>query len=275
MMNTQEMIDVALELAGLDRCPADASVINPGENIKRVLVGIDMNVQELVVGKLLGVDCVCSHHPRSTNAGEIQQLFIDQKYAMHDNGVQITRGQKLINKRAKQGEDYRLFNNNDRNASASRILNMPYLCIHTPADVIVEKGLQRIMDGKFADKPYTRLSEVIDLLNTIPEYTHVPYKPVIAVGKPDSYAGKIHVLMSGLTGGGPEVYNAYFRAGVGTLVLMHCSEEDIKGVEEAHMGNIINAGHMASDSYGMNRILEQWEKRGVEVIRMSGLVDMI
>ena len=41
------------------------------------------------------------------------------------------------------------------------------------------------------------------------------------------------------------------------------------------MGNIINAGHMASDSYGMNRILEKREKRGVEVIRMSGLVDMI
>ena len=78
--------------------------------------------------------------------------------------------------------------------------------------------------------------------------------------------------MSGVTGGGPEVYKSYFRAGVGTLILMHASEDDIKAVTEQNIGNIIIAGHMASDSYGMNRIIEEWEKRGLEVTRMSGLI---
>jgi len=273
MMNTQEMLDIALNLAKLDHCPADAAVINPGENIKKVLVGIDMNVQELVVGKLLGVDCVCSHHPRNTNTRGMDELFLEQRYAMHENGIPITEAQKLIAERGKEGEDFRLFMNNNRNESASHVLNMPYLCIHTPADIIVEMGLQKIFDDRFADKPYTRLSDVLAVFDEIPEYKHAVYEPKIVVGKPESYAGKIHVLMSGVTGGGPDVYNAYFRAGVGTLVLMHCGEDDVKKVEEKHIGNIVNAGHMASDSYGMNRIMEEWEKRGVEIVRMSGLLD--
>lgn len=271
-MNTKEMLDAALELAKLKSCPADAAVINPGENIKKALVGIDMNVQELVIGRMLDFDCVVSHHPRCTNTKGMDELFLEQRYAMFENGIPITEAQKLINASAGEGSDYRLFSNNDRNASASKILKMPYVCIHTPADIIVETALQKMFDARFAEKPRTRLCDVLDVFKEIPEYSHAVFEPKIAVGEPESYAGRIHVIMSGVTGGGPDVYNAYFRAGIGTLVLMHCTGEDVKKVDEAHIGNIINAGHMASDSYGMNRIIEAWEARGVEVVRMSGLL---
>lgn len=53
---------------------------------------------------------------------------------------------------------------------------------------------------------------------------------------------------------------------------MHAGEEDIKAVSEQNVGNIIIAGHMPSDSYGMNRIFEAWEQRGVKVTRMSGVI---
>ena len=36
--------------------------------------------------------------------------------------------------------------------------------------------------------------------------------------------------------------------------------------------DVIIAGHMASDSIGMNRILDEWEKEGLEVTRIGGLV---
>ena len=271
-MNTQQMLDVALKLAGLEKCPADAAVINPGNNIKNVLAGIDMNVQELVLGKMCGYDCVVSHHPRNTNSFGMDALFLEQRFAMNDNGVPITEAQKLINERGKDSKKFRLGFVNNRNASASELLGMPYVCIHTPADIIVEKGLQKIFDLRFGEKPYTRLLDVLKTFDDIPEYGRAVYGPKLVIGKPESYAGKIHVLMSGVTSGGPEVFKAYFRAGVGTLVLMHCGEGDIKPVEEQHMGNIIVAGHMASDSYGMNRIIEEWEKQGVKVTRMSGLL---
>ncbi len=34
-----------------------------------------------------------------------------------------------------------------------------------------------------------------------------------------------------------------------------------KAVEEQGIGNIVVAGHMASDAIGLNKIVEAWEKR--------------
>ena len=272
-MNTQEMLDVALNLANLDECPADAAVIVPGEDIKNVLAGIDMNTPELLVAKMMGHDCVVGHHPRNTDLKGMNDLFREQMYAMHKHGVPLNEAQKLIETRASKMDDSSHGSNFNRNASAAQVLGMPFVCIHTPADVIVESSLQKVFDEKFGDNPKTKLSEVIKVFDDIPEYKQSVFEPKIAVGSPDSYAGKIVVIMSGVTGGGPDVYKAYFRAGVGTLVLMHAGEDDIKAVSEQKMGNIIIAGHMASDSYGMNRIIEAWEKNGVKVTRMSGLLN--
>lgn len=41
-MNTTEMVQIALDLAQLQELPLDSSVTVPGENITRVLAGIDM-----------------------------------------------------------------------------------------------------------------------------------------------------------------------------------------------------------------------------------------
>lgn len=272
MLNTQEMLNVALELAGLEKTTADAAVIVPGENIKKVLVGIDINTPEVVIGKLLGYDCVCSHHPRNTDLPGMTDLFRGQMYTMFNEGVPLNEAQKLIELTAKGMEHSDHAFNFNRNASAAEVLCMPYLCIHTPADIIVENALQKIFNERFGGKPETKLSELMKVFDDILEYKRAVYAPEIAAGTPDSPCGRIKVIMSGVTDGGPEVTKAYFRAGIGTLVYMHCGEEDIKAANEPEGGNIINAGHMASDSYGMNRILEKWESMGVEVTRISGLI---
>ena len=48
-MNTTEMVQIALELAQLEELPLDSSVSVPGENITRVLAGIDMGAAELTL----------------------------------------------------------------------------------------------------------------------------------------------------------------------------------------------------------------------------------
>ena len=54
---------------------------------------------------------------------------------------------------------------------------------------------------------------------------------------------------------------------------MHMPEEVIKAVKEQNIGNVIVAGHMASDSIGINVIIAALEERALEVIRMSGVID--
>ena len=61
-MNTTEMVQIALDLAQLQELPLDSSVSVPGENITRVLAGIDMGAAELTLARQLGYDCVARHH---------------------------------------------------------------------------------------------------------------------------------------------------------------------------------------------------------------------
>ena len=59
------------------------------------------------------------------------------------------------------------------------------------------------------------------------------------------------------------------QAGVGTVVAMHVSEEHKKEAESANI-NIVVAGHISSDSLGINLFLDELEKQGIEIIPCSG-----
>ncbi len=50
---------------------------------------------------------------------------------------------------------------------------------------------------------------------------------------------------------------------------MHMGEEHRKKAKEEHM-NVVIAGHVSSDSLGMNLIIDEFERRGVEVVACSG-----
>ena len=60
------------------------------------------------------------------------------------------------------------------------------------------------------------------------------------------------------------------HAGVGTEIVMHIKPEARKEAEKNHI-NILVAGHIASDSLGMNLLLDRIEKRGVEIVPLGGL----
>jgi len=270
-LNTQELMDIALKAANLDEMPADCGIIVPGEGIKKVLMGVDMDTAELLLAKQLGFDCVVSHHPRNTNI-DLLNVLNNHIHKLEALGVPRNKSQKLLEERKEELSYNRHVANLRRSESAARLLNMPYMCIHTPADIIGEKIVQDFLDEKFKDKPETKVQEIVEVLEEIAEYNKSTRKPVIRVGSKESFAGKIYVLMAGLTGPGPKVLKAYFEAGVGTLVLMHVPEKDAKEVKEQGIGNIVVAGHMSSDSLGLNKIAQSWAAQGVETTMMSGIV---
>ena len=36
--------------------------------------------------------------------------------------------------------------------------------------------------------------------------------------------------------------------------------------------NLVIAGHMSSDSLGFNQILDAWEAKGIEIVRINGII---
>jgi putative NIF3 family GTP cyclohydrolase 1 type 2 len=134
--------------------------------------------------------------------------------------------------------------------------------------------VQKELDHAFLDQPKVTLGEIMTFLNGMEAYANAPSGPVIRVGSDNDYAGKIAVLMAGGTNGGTEVYKAYFDAGVGTIIAMHMPEDVKKAVEEQGYGNVIIAGHMASDSIGLRVIADAWRSQGIEVVTMSGILEL-
>jgi putative NIF3 family GTP cyclohydrolase 1 type 2 len=94
--------------------------------------------------------------------------------------------------------------------------------------------------------------------------------PKIFVGSPENRCGKIALSeITGGTEGSPKLYEKMAQAGVGTVVGMHISEEHKKEAESAHV-NIVIAGHISSDSLGVNLLMDELERQGIEIVPCSG-----
>ncbi len=272
-MNTKEIMDLALELAGITEVPEDSGIIVEGEGIKKLCIGVDMEAAEMLIAREIGADAVITHHPVGgaprVNLFKVMQKQIDR---MVEAGVPVNKAQKMLKEQVGKVERGLHVSNYDRAVSAAKVLDMPFVGIHTPTDMLAEKKVQEHLDQALADKPRSTVGDVIDALNQLPEYKNTLSKPAARVGSKEDYAGKVFVTMSGGTGGGAKVIKSYFEAGVGTLVCMHMPEDVIKEVKEQNIGNVVVAGHMASDSVGINQLVAALEEKGVDVIRMSGVI---
>ena len=273
-MTTNELMNLALKRAELSEKPYDTDIIVEGKNIKKVLIGVDMETPELLLAQQMGYDCVVSHHPKANSCvvdfAKVMEVQINRMLKV---GIPINKAQKALKKKQASIDLGRHAANYDRASSAARLMKMPYLNIHIPADFITEEIVQERLNKAFDDKPKTKLEDIIEELNSWEYYQDKIAKPVIRVGSPSDYAGKIEVLMAGGTNGGVDVFKAYFEAGVGTIIAMHVPEDVKKAVIEQNIGNVIIAPHMPSDSIGLLEIVKAWRESGVEVTCMSGIVE--
>src|SRR5660398_243600 len=160
----------------------------------------------------------------------------------------------------------------DLSQDAAKILGVALACCHTAADNCVNAFLQKRFDE--LDQERITLQNVISELKGVPEYTEAVRRgagPEIVVGEAKHRAGRVMVDMTGGTEGPDQSIQRLAAAGVGTIVGMHMSEDHRKIAEEHHI-NVVLAGHYASDSLGMNLVLDELERSGVEVEVCSGLI---
>ncbi|TYO94561.1 putative NIF3 family GTP cyclohydrolase 1 type 2 [Desulfallas thermosapovorans DSM 6562] len=248
---------------------------NPETEVKRMLVGIDIEVGEVLLADRLGdkgskVDLIMSHHPEGKALAALHGVMHLQEDILAQFGVPINVAEGIMVSRINEVKRGLLPVNHNRAVDVARILGIPLMSAHTVADNHVTSYLQKMMDK---EKPDT-LGDVLKLLKKIPEYAEAAkYNagPTIVVGGKDRRAGKILVDMTGGTGGSEDAYAKLSQAGVGTLLVMHIGEKHRKEAEKNHV-NVIIAGHMASDSLGMNLMLDGLEEKGLEIIPCSGLI---
>jgi len=196
----------------------------------------------------------------------VMQLQVDM---LESVGIEPAVARQLIEERKAEVQRRLSPVNHMRTVDVARILRLPLMCLHTPADNHASFFIQRLLEK---NKPKS-LAGIIDILNTLPEYREAgknSVAPRIILGNPRSYAGKIFVEMTGGTEGSRQAFKSLAKKGVRTLVSMHLSEEHFRKVKESDL-NVVVAGHISSDTLGLNLLLDGIEKKGrLEIINCSG-----
>ncbi|MFN3479570.1 MAG: NGG1p interacting factor NIF3 [Thermodesulfovibrionales bacterium] len=236
------------------------------EEIRNVLVGIDIEVGEVLLADRLRdkgttIDLVISHHPEGKAYANLYDVMRIQADILHRFGVPISVAEDLMDTRIKEVERRLMPVNHTRAVDAARLLGIPFLCLHTPADNMVATYLQKTIEE---NKPYT-IDDVMDILRGIPEYREATGNgagPKILIGSKSRKAGRVFVDMTGGTEGSKDIFGSMSTSGINTIVAMHLSEEHKKEAEKNHI-NVIIAGHISSDNLGLNLLLD-------EIIKTSG-----
>ncbi len=244
------------------------------ETIQSILAGIDIDVGEILLADNLRskgkkVDLLISHHPSGRALADLFAVMQMQADIFSVFGVPINIAEGLMDGRIKEVERRLMPANHMRAVDAARLIGIPFICLHTPADNMVTTYLQRSFDEQ---KPYY-VADVLDSLKNIPEYRTAGLQsvgPKIVLGSKRRKAGKIFVDMTGGTEGAREIFKSLSNSGVSTIVGMHISEEHRKEAEKSHM-NVIVAGHIASDNLGLNLLLDEMlQGSSCEIIECSG-----
>lgn len=275
-MTVKEMYQMVMEQVGLEFMPEDSGIIFDNEKeVKRVLAGIDMDVTMLMLAKQLGFDCVAQHHPSGIMNPNGSELFgRDHMKKLMECGVPINVAQKLGYASQTKSRQAMHSQNRTKMRDAAKLLDICSVAFHTPADMLAERTVQKKMDALMARNPRCTVGDVVDELLTIREYQDAleGQKPEIWVGSKDSFAGRVYVEMYGVGAPSLEEYIACADAGIGTFVGMHAKPEVVEGLKKHGKANLVIAGHMASDSVGFNQILDAWEAKGIEIVRINGIV---
>ncbi|MCJ7786654.1 Nif3-like dinuclear metal center hexameric protein [Patescibacteria group bacterium] len=252
----------------------DSRILNVANDkeIKRILVGIDIEPAEILLAKeISGIDLIIAHHPLGKGLAHLSDVMELQCDVLNQYGVPINIAEGLMKERIDEVARGVNAINHQRTVDTAKLLGFNLINCHTPCDNLAAKFLKDLIEKENLE----RIEDLMDLLKEIPEYktaVKIGAGPKIFVGDPERRCGKIAVSeITGGTEGSPKLYEKMAIAGIGTIVGMHMREESKKEAEAENI-NVVIAGHISSDSLGMNLFLDELEKRGAEIISCSGLI---
>ena len=267
-MDTQQVMRTALSLAHFKTVPADSEIHVRGR-VRRALVAIDVGIAELQLAKNLDCDSVIAHHPAGGTARlegyKVFRRHIDQ---LKEAGVPAEIAEKAVEKKYQQLEIQHHPDNYDQTVSAAKKLRIPLITIHSPCDEIGRRIIQGQIRGLDAN---AKVADLVSRIHTLPEYRRAKTKIEVRLGSPKNKAGKIAVSHAAYTNGGYDVAHAYFQHGTGTVTYIHISDTDLSKLQTDGAGNLVELGHIASDWLGINPVLKELEKNGVDVVALTDL----
>lgn len=268
-MHTEEIMNLALQLADMKTIPADSAIHVSGENIRKVLLCIDAEPAELLLAKDLGCDAVIAHHPIGKASLNFHLVFDRHVEYMLEHGIPRSVAEEAVKKlkdRVALRSHTMIYTHT---VAVAKKLNMPLMNIHLPCDELMRRTILAQLKASRMEK----VSDIKTAVEQIPEFRNAETKVQVPYGDPSSKVGKYALVIAAGTNGGYPVAKAYFENGVSTVIYLHVNGEDLAKLnEEKVKGNLVILGHLAGDSIGLNQLADALEKEGIEIVKL-GILD--
>lgn len=271
-MKPEEIMGLALEMAGMDSVPADSGIFRSCESAKRILLGIDIEKKDLHLARDRVFDLVLAHHPLKWTA------FLDvmdrHESLLIDAGVPESLAKKSCRENRAFWE--RLADRGHAEQGARELcdlaegLDLGLMNIHLPCDEMGRRILQKEADEL---APSGTVADLMERYASLPEIEAAGEGVRLLCGEEGAGLGRTVVIHAAGVNGGYPVADALFESGVGTVVYIHFfSEEQADRLRKEKKGNLILTGHYGSDSLGINPLVDELERRGMEVVCCNRMV---
>jgi len=287
-LNTNEILRIALKLADMSEVPLDSGIHVPGENIKRFIFAMDVNVGLLHLAKQMGFDAVVGHHPCGVllHRGEVYRRHIDLLAMFHiprEKSMAVLSDSIDTIVRRMENNRFRMLHHECPNQTvlevdAARILDLPFMNIHNPFDEAGRRILQAKIDEAASRSPHWKLKDVVGLIESLPEahYAKNVYgiTPRLFIGDPETEASKVVFVHGALSAPHPAIVKFYWENGFKTVVVLHGEFENLEKLKKEKQGNLILTGHFLGDSIGMTPFICAIRQMELEVVCMGGIIDV-
>lgn len=248
------------------------------EEIRVLMVGIDIETPELLLANELRrqgerIDAVMFHHPEGRALADLEKVMPVQIDVLAKAGVPVNQAEGML--RPRMDKIWRSIHADNlfRAERAAELLNIPFFGCHTISDNMV----WRFMEKTICEREFDTVDEIMKAILDIPEYHRYAKKgnpPILVNGRKEGRPGKVYATeFTGGTNGPEELMKLQAMAKVGTVLSMHVTEKTLEVAKEHHV-NIIQCSHMASDSLGVNLLLDVLRKKDpkLEILEVSGFI---
>ncbi|MGD9519333.1 MAG: hypothetical protein AB7W28_07430 [Armatimonadota bacterium] len=246
---------------------------DPDREIRRVMVGIDIDVAEVALAQALAsvgrpVDLIVAHHASAIGGAvrSVEDTMNMQIAMMARVGVPEEHARKLVEAEyASRG-----IATNYRVTQAAEATGIALMTVHGPADASVH----RYFDELLARRAPATVGALVDLCDGEPEvdwFVRRGLATEIVVGDRDAPLGLVY---NGFFGGwlaSPLCFKALCDAGIGTFISVATTNEHNE-IGRQHRVNVLVVPHHAFDDIGMNLVFDELLPSDVDYVEVGNFV---
>lgn len=269
-MNTDEIMQIALDLVDFKEITADSRIYLPGDigDKPKILYGIDITQTELLYAKQQNYDCVIAHHPVGLiNSWKVFWKHLDQ---LLSKGIPEKEAKEIIEKKITLFKFSSHARNYDAIPAFARILGIPFMNVHCPSDELGRRLIANAIEKLGENSKLGDLQSHLE--NEFIEFKLAATKIEIAKGNKEDKLGNWIFSHGALTNGGFDIADLYYKNGQDTVIYIHIAPGELVRILNLEKGNLVITGHLVSDSIGINPFLDELEKKGCSIVHCGGLI---